>query len=498
VAGPEGRYAVSVDDPPFAAPGDDTDPLGYTDAEVAAGAGDVAKVAAEAGALADGFRPTDVGNAERLAAAGAGQIRYVRAWQKWIVYRDGCWIIDTGEALIGELAKEVARRLFARAVRLTGHDRELMWKHARRCETGAAIAGMIRLARGIPGVLVEHGELDTHPHLLNVANGTVDLHTGKLLEHDPAHLITKQCPVVYDPDATAPLFDRCLRTWQPDEQTRAFLQRATGSGATGHPAERLFTNLGPGGNGKGKFFGAIKAVLGPYFVVPHKSLLVVQRHETHPTHVASLFGARMLVYGETRDGDRLDEAMIKNLTGGDPLPARRMHEDEWQFLPTHTAFVHSNHPLKITDTSEGIWRRVRKIPWEVVIPPAERDEHLAEKLAAEAPGILNWIIAGAVDYYDRGFAEPDAVMVATQTYREDCDTLARFLAERTISNAGYARARELYTAFAAWWRVSETTGDEVWSEPLFAREMKAHGHKAVPRKIGNVYPGMQLLTEDTP
>jgi putative DNA primase/helicase len=439
---------------------------------------------ADLGSLDDGYRPTDVGNAGRLVRAGEGRIRHVRAWGKWLVYADGRWIVDTNDTLVTELAKSVPRDLFGRAARLHGRDREDMWGHAKRLEKASTIAAMVRLARGDPRVLTEHEDLDAHPLLLNVRNGTVDLATGRLQRHDPDQLLTMQAPVDFDPEARAPLFQSCLDRWQPDPAVRAYLQRAVGSAATGRPVEALFVNFGDGGNGKGKFYGAMSTVLGPYCVVPHKSLLVASRHEQHPTHVASLFRARMVVAAETGAGDRLD----------DPLAARRMREDEWRFMPTHTAFLHTNHKPKVRGTDEGIWRRVRLIPWNVTIPEDERDTDLADKLAAEAPGILNWVIAGAVDYLAHDLDEPDTVRAATAAYRAESDVLGRFLAERTVPNENaVTRARELYAAWQTW---AAATGERPTSEPEFAKEMAARGHDKKRSKAGQTYPGL-LLYSDT-
>jgi putative DNA primase/helicase len=357
-------------------------------------------------ALPDGFRPTDVGNASRLVASSDGRLRYVHAWAKWLVYDAGRWNIDTGDALVTEHAKQVARRLFHVAADLARDERRAVLRFAAKCETAASIANMLRLARGVPGVLVDHHDLDADPWLLNVQNGTIELRTGALRDHDPDDLLTMQAPVIYDPAATAPLWTACLETWQPDPDVRGFLQRAIGSAVTGHPVEHLFANVGTGANGKSKCFATVSAVLGPFAVIPHKSLIVASKHEGHPTHVASLFRARMLVAPETSQDDRLDEEMVKNLTGGDQLRARRMREDEWTFAPTHTTFMHTNHRPRIRGVDEGIWRRLRLIPWSVTIPLGERDEHLADKLLMERSGILNWIVAGALAWQERGLAEP--------------------------------------------------------------------------------------------
>lgn len=403
------------------------------------------------GALGDGYRATDVGNAARLVAAANGRIRYVHGWSRWIVFRDGRWIIDTGDALVTEFAKQVSRSMFGRAAQLTGHDRDELWKWAKQSEGASKLANMIRLARGITEVLVQHEDLDAHPMLLNTLNGTVDLTTGELRPHNPDDLLTMQAPVMFDAAANAPLWRDCLERWQPDPAQRDYLQRVAGSGITGYPVEHFFINLGTGANGKSRFFGAIAQVLGDYYVVPHKSMLVAQRYEQHDTVKADLRGTRLAVGAETQQDDRLNAAQIKDLTGGDSLRARRMREDPWRFSPTWTLFLHTNHRPRISDTSEGIWRRVRLIDWPETIPPNQRDPQLADKLATEGPGILNWLIKGALSYTRRGLLEPDTIAAATAAWRAEEDKIGRFLHDCTIQlpNA-QVTAHALHAAFQTW------------------------------------------------
>lgn len=452
----------------------------------------------ELGALPDGYRPTDVGNAQRLVAIGEPRMRYVRIWGKWAVYSGGVWKVDPGSALASEIAKEVPRSLFRLAADHGDPDvRKLIWKHATGSETKGAIGAMLTLARGDTRTLVEHSQLDTHPHLLNVQNGEVNLRTGELIAHNPDHLLTMQAPVYYDPEAEAPLWLKCVERWQPDPAVRAYLQRAIGSGLTGYPVERLFINVGDGGNGKSKFYGAIETALGPYYVVPHKSLLVAQRHESHPTHLASLFGARLVVAAETGAGDFLNEDGIKNLTGGDALRARRMREDEWTFKPTHTAFMHTNHLPQIKGTDDGIWRRIRAIRWSVTIPDAEKDEHLAEKLATpqEQRGILAWMVEGARMYLESGLGqEPDAVAEETAQYRRDQDNIGRWLSERSRTSPGKRTpARVVYLDYCAW---CQSLGEEADTEPKFAARLLRAGFVSKRYNSGKAYNNLELLPED--
>jgi hypothetical protein len=199
------------------------------------------------GALPDGYRATDVGNAARLLAIANGKIRHVHAWGKWLVYQDGRWIIDENDVLVTEDAKGVARLLFKMAATINGNKdlRERVWNWALRSETSGAISAMVRLARGAPGILVEHEQLDADPHLLNVHNGTIDLRAGTLRPHDPADLITIQCPVDYDPNAKAPLWEACVERWQPDPTVRDYVQVGPEPAPPASPPRRSTSTTDP-------------------------------------------------------------------------------------------------------------------------------------------------------------------------------------------------------------------------------------------------------------
>jgi putative DNA primase/helicase len=306
-------------------------------------------------------------------------------------------------------------------------SRELAW--AKASESAAALRSMIEISRGHPSVLVDHGDLDADPELLNVANCTVNLRTGHARPHDPADLLTMQSPVHFDADATAPLWESCLATWQPDPDVRRYLQVLAGACATGRPTQTLDLHYGHGANGKSMFWSTLQHCLGGYAITPDASLLIAQKHPEHKTVVASLFRVRGAIGGETRAGSALNEASVKNLTGNDALRARMMRQDEWSFWPTHTLVLFSNYKPKITGTDHGIWRRVRLVEWPVTIPEDQRDTTLDRKLAAESSGILNWIIEGARIFLTEGLTVPESVKVATDQYRVAEDVVGRFIRE---------------------------------------------------------------------
>jgi putative DNA primase/helicase len=406
------------------------------------------------GAAQNGYRFTDAGNAARFVKLCGGTARFVPDWGRWIVYKEGMWTVDASEALVTEAAKRVAKSLFKMVQGLSGTVRTDVFKAGVRAESAAGISGMVRLARGHESIIVGTQQMDANPDILNVRNGTIDLRTGELRPHNPADLCTKQCPVDYDPNATAPLWDQCLRTWLPDADVREYVQREAGAGTTGHPTETLSVHYGTGANGKSKFFGAIQAVLGHYAATPHKSLLIVQKHDEHDTVKADLFRRRLAVAAETPQAGRLNEETVKHLTGGDVIKGRRMREDPWEFLPSHTLILMSNHRPEVSGGDEGIWRRLRIVPWTVTIPEADRDENLHAKLAAEASGTLRWLVVGAGRYLDEGLQRaPDAVRQATAEYRDAEDTPGRFIREMIVfAKGGSVVAPDVGAVHAAWCR----------------------------------------------
>jgi putative DNA primase/helicase len=154
------------------------------------------------------------------------------------------------------------------------------------------------------------------------------------------------------------------------------------------------------------------------------------KHDTHPPAKADLFRCRFAHSGGLPPGARLDEAQVKELTGGDRIKARRMREDHWEFDPSHRLWIHANHRPPIEGTDDGIWRRVLLIPFDVQVPEPERDSRLAEKIVKT--GVLNWMIDGLADYLKNGLRVPEIVKVATDGYRNESDTVAAFFDESEL------------------------------------------------------------------
>lgn len=331
---------------------------------------------------------------------------------------------------------------------------------------------MIELARCEPGVPVLPQDLDRDPWLLNVENGTIDLKTGALREHRQADMMTKLAPVRYDGAATCPRWLKFLsRIMDDNHDLITYLQRVIGYCLTGEVSEQcLWFFYGTGANGKSTFLGAILAMLGDYAMQAVSELLMVKSHEAHPTERADLFGKRFVATIETEEGKRMAEALMKQMTGGDKVRARKMRQDFFEFTPTHKIVLAANHKPIIRGTDYAVWRRIKLVPFTVTIPDEEKDKDLPEKLRAESSGILAWAVAGCLDWQRHGMAEPDEVRQATSEYQGEQDTVEAFLQECCVR---YREAKVQSAALLAAYH--EWSGDKLMSAPAFRKRLQEKG-----------------------
>jgi putative DNA primase/helicase len=337
--------------------------------------------------------------------------------------------------------------------------------------------------------------LDADPFLLNTPSGVVDLRTGALALHDPALLLTKMTGGAYRPEVAGLEFGRFLRRVQPDEAMRAFLARLLGHALQGRVTEHVLPIFhGHGGNGKSTLVNAVMAALGDYAAPADPDLLTARTFDAHPTSVADLCGLRLAVLHESDAGRRLAEGTVKRLTGGDRLKARRMREDFWSFTPSHTFVALTNHKPIVISQDEGTWRRLRLVPWDVVIPPQERDEGLADRLTLELDAVLAWLVAGYLDWHANGLGEPQRVVEATAAYRAESDTVARFLDERCLPGHGTAGSTELFKAWEKW---CADQGEQAGTQKAFATTLENRGLDKYKDGSGRMrWRGLGLIGED--
>jgi putative DNA primase/helicase len=373
-------------------------------------------------------------------------------------------------------------------------DRQALIRHALATENRAArLDAMVSLARSM--LTVQPEELDSDPWLLNVENGTLDLRTGQLLEHDYSQFITCLAPVRFDEWAGCPTWGRFVNTiFDNDLQVIGFVQELLGYCLTGDTREHILPIFyGTGANGKTTLVNTVQDMLGEdYAIASPRDLLMASSANSHPTALATLFGKRVVSCQESAQGARLDEALVKQATGGDSIRARRMREDFWQFQPTHKLFLITNHKPEVRGTDEGIWRRIRLVPFTVRIPDDKQDKTLPDKLRAELPGILNWCLEGCLRWQKRGLSLPPAVQAGTAEYRLQQDVLGQFLAERCLTGEGHrCRAGQLFTAWGEW---CKRNGEHEGTQRRFGQAMTERGFQRQGSN-GIWYLDVELLNE---
>ncbi|MBE0660685.1 MAG: bifunctional DNA primase/polymerase [Bryobacteraceae bacterium] len=380
------------------------------------------------------FPYTDSGNAERFEMVNGGDFRYCGAHGKWYAWDGTRWAIDdAGRASLA--AKDVARRLYAEAATITDDTpRRAAAGWARQSESAARRAAMLTLAQGEGRIPVRPEAFDADPWLLNVLNGVVDLRTGELLQHRREGLMTRQCPVVYDPGARSHEWAEFLRvTTDGDDELIEFLMRVAGYAFTGSTREeKLFMVLGPTGSGKSTWLEALKSVAGDYARTADFETFTLRRDAGIRNDIAALAGRRLVLAIETEEGKRLAEGLVKSLTGRDTIAARYLYGEFFEFRPQFKLILAANDAPKVRHQDEAIWRRIVRLPFEHTVPASRRDPGLKERLTADPANlsaILAWAIEGCLRWQESGLGEPERVRIATLAYREDQDPLREFIQE---------------------------------------------------------------------
>ena len=421
---------------------------------------------------------------------------------------DRCWEQDTSGAVM-RLAKQTVKRLARRVEELPDAAANALMAHIKTSLSTAKLKALIENAQSEPGIPVQPEELDTHPSLLNCRNGTLDLTTGTLRPPDRADLLTKCLHLDYNRSASCQTWWHFLwqifgggplQSWgdiltpQPDDPDTSagalenrrladeraqrlltFLQRATGYSLTGDTREQcLFLAHGTGSNGKTTALEALQRVLAAYAQsTPSATLLVKDRPDGIPNDVARLRGARLVTAVEIGEGKRLNEELIKRLTGQDRLTARFLHGEFFDFTPEFKLFIACNHLPKIYGTDHAIWRRIKRIPFTVTIPDAQQDKDLPAKLTAEAEGILAWMVEGCLAWQREGLGTPEEVILATKDYRTAMDVVGRFIEECCLVSANVrVKTSEIYAAYKKW---CDTSGEYAITLTAFGTRLEEQG-----------------------
>ena len=421
---------------------------------------------------------TDSGNAERLNFRHGKDLRFCHIWNKWLIWDGRRWDVDTTGGIYRR-TKDAVMAIYAEAERAESTElKAKLMSWAVRSESLKNIEAMIRLVRNEMAVPVKPEQLDADPWKFNILNGTVDLLTGKLMPHRRDDNLTKLAHVEFDEAATCPVWIEFLRRIMGDRDDLVrFLQLAIGYSLTGVVSEKCFFFLyGTGDNGKSTLVECLRDLMGNYWIKTVAETVLSRSHSgAIPNDVARLVGVRMVSTAELPEGRQLDEAKVKDLTGRDTISARFMRAEWFDFNPIFKLWMYGNHKPTIKGSDEGIWRRVRLIPFDVTIPKSEQDEQLPEKLKSELPGILNWAIAGCLAWQCDGLPVPSAIREATEDYRSDMDVIAAFLADCCmVAENAKCWGNELYSAYKGWCR---REGEEPVSQKELGAILKDRGFK---------------------
>ena len=460
-----------------------------------------------------GLAADEFGNGERFAAHHGERAKYCPQKEAWTVYNieEGRWVEGARAGLEAEtLAKLTARSLLLEAARTLDPARyQMLFKHAQNNQSVARLGAMLKAARLVEGMTVDATDFDRNPLLLNVQNGTLDLETGRLRPNDPADLLSRLAPVVFDPKAKCPIFEAFVKkVFDGDEGMVECVQRALGISLTGLTTQRFFILQGLGANGKSTLLQAIVPLLGSYAHTIDPELLLVndgdRRFET-----AHLVGKRLVVTSENEADARLHEGRIKRWTGGEQLTGEFKFQNSFTFSPQFKLFFNTNDLPAIRGTNHGIWRRPVPIPFrrefwtedsEVKGPPElKADEHLPAKLKGESSGILNWLLEGSLRWQRHGVYLPQEVLDARDSYRRNQDALGPFLDACCALEAGRrVLSSDLYGAYT-WWCQQNNLGEkEVLTRTKFGMNLSARGfvnkRDKVEGKVQWVWKGIGLVS----
>ena len=397
------------------------------------------------------FPRTDAGNAEALAVFYGDRLRFDHARQRWLVFDGDLWTPDRSGEIV-RLCKEIARRKHIAAQKLdddAARGKAMEW--ARKTESRNAIEATIALARAENPIADTGDGWNPDPLLLGVANGVVDLRDATLRRGRQEDRITQAVAVAYNSEAEAPRWYRFLdEVFDGDNDLIAFVQRACGYSLTGSQREQcFFLPWGQGANGKTVLLQAALHVAGTYGLEVPFAVFDRSARNDHPTALADFEGKRLVVASESIESLTLNEGRIKALTGGEQIKARHMRQDFRQFESTGKLWLCSNHRPRVSDTSEGFWRRALLIPFVRQFTGEAADRDLPHKLRDEAEGILTWQIQGAAIWYTHGLQPPANVLAASREWQEESDPIGDFLASCCEVRAGRsAHGAELYAAYS--------------------------------------------------
>jgi|GEM_PF-1418905 len=377
-------------------------------------------------------RDTDLGNARRLVRLHGDDFQYCPARRVWLVWDGRRWADDETGAIV-RAAKQSAEGMWAEIPR--AEDKKAAARWAAQSQNAGRIDATVKLAQTEEAITVRIAELDADPWALNVQNGIVDLRTGELAAHGREHLMTKIAGAQYYRGARSERWEAFLHQLTGgDSDLARYLQRALGYALLGEWREKAFWfGYGPPDGGKSTLLAIVRAVLGDYCVCADAETWM-RRATTGGNRgdLVRLLGARLVFSSEIKEGMRVDERLVKAVTGGDPIVASAKYEGEIEFRPRFALWWLANDPPIIRDDDEGMWARARVVPFEHVVPKTEQDTKLSATLSGpeHAPAVLAWLVEGCLAWQAEGIGDCEAVRKASAKYRREMNRALGFVEEQ--------------------------------------------------------------------
>lgn len=439
----------------------------------------------------------DTGNADRMMDQYGKYIKYSYVDNDWYFYNGSYWETDN-KGMIAKFADDVVDNLkhekIAVAPDVDPEDAQEKWQQfVKKSRQHTQKKNFVEETKHRVPVL--HGEFDKDPMLLNAVNGYVDLSNGILQDHDITKMFSQQSNVEYSDTTDCPTWISFLnQIFDSNQSVINYIQKAVGYSATGSTDEQvMFILFGSGRNGKSVFINTIAKILGTYAKSMNAQSIMVRGNDSGAnSDIARLEGARLVTSTEPNEGVRLDEGLVKQLTGGDTVTARFLYGKEFEFNPQFKLWLATNHKPIIRGTDDGIWRRLMMVPFEVQIPQDKVDKKLDDKLWSEAVGILNWIVDGAIKWQKEGLNPPAEITKASKEYRDEMDVITLFVSECCEIGGEYqAPAGELFQKYKEW---AKDNSEYSMSKQKFGKEMKQKFEYKRSRQ-GIFYQGLKIIQD---
>lgn len=439
----------------------------------------------------------DTGNAQRFCDLFGDSVRYCYTDKKWLYYDGRKWCTDATGAVkrMADRAVEAMKaeaKIYAQADEEGGGDMQKAFdKHMKISRSNKSKNAMLgEVQHHVP---VLPAQLDRDKSKLNTPGGIVDLKSGMLTPHNPDSYFTKITSVEYSDSVDCPRWLAFLDdVFGKDKDLIRYVQKAVGYSLTGSTAEQCaFFLYGTGRNGKSTFLEVIRGVFGDYSTNIQPETIMVRSNQSSAINsdIARLKGARLVTSVEPNEGVRINEGLLKQLTGDDVVTARKLYGEEFEFKPEFKLWMATNHKPIIRGTDTGIWRRIHMIPFTVQIPPDKVDRNLKYKLKAEMTGIFRWCVDGCLLWQQEGLKMPRAVMESVREYRREMDVISAFIEDRCQTGKGLSvQSSQLYAAYLSW---AESGNEYKMSATKFSMEIAKRFEKVKGKKC-NFYSGITL------